>query len=291
MANTTTGSLADSQQFIIDSARPTREYNSVHMKTTDAVTLKNNEGLDWDEITVSQLTAQGISESTILDNPQEFTDSLLSLRPTMAGLNYVITDQVFKKLSSKTVALLGPQGQLAIERKKEQDYLAIAATASTTLAGTGQTLVSGHLRAGRTRIKSNASEPGRDPIVAVLHGYGVKMLGDEVLAGIGTYTIPEGTTANVYMNGYMGSLKLDGTQIWQADNIAINSTPDARGMIHAKDAVIYVQAMKGRAVTRRREEIGGGADEMFHYDDYIFGKRGGGNWLYGLLHGASAPSN
>jgi hypothetical protein len=50
MANTTTGSLADSQEFIIDSARIVREYEGVFMRVTDVQKLEENTGLSWDEI-------------------------------------------------------------------------------------------------------------------------------------------------------------------------------------------------------------------------------------------------
>ena len=290
-ANTTTGSLADSKQTIIDSARIVREFEGVFMKTTEAHTLPKGTGMGWDEISLAAITAQTITETTTLDNPQELSDAILTIRPTMAGLNYVITDQVYQKLPALVTGKLGQLGQNAIQRKKDSDYLAIFATATTTLAGTGQTLQSGHIRAAVRRIRSNTTEPGIGPINVVLHGYGLKDIEDEILSGVGTYAIPEGLTKEVYLNGYAGMMKSGGASVWEDGNIAINSTPDARGGVHTKEAVLMVQGFSPRTATRRREEIGGGADEMFHYDDYLFGERSAGNWLYGVLHDATAPSS
>ncbi len=58
MAITTTGSLADSRQLIIDSARITREFEGVFMRTTDAQKLPEGTGLDWNEISLAALTGQ-----------------------------------------------------------------------------------------------------------------------------------------------------------------------------------------------------------------------------------------
>lgn len=289
--NTTTGSLADSKQTIIDSARIIREFEGTFMKTTEAHTLPKGTGMGWEEISLAAISAQTVTENTVLDNPQEFSDSLLSLTPTMSGLNYVITDLVYQRLPALVTGKLGQLGQNAIQRKKDQDYLAIFATATTTLCGTGATLQSGHLRAGRARIRSNTVERAMGPINAVLHGYGIKDIEDELLSGVGTYNIPDGLSKDVWLNGYVGQMKSGGVGVWEDGNIAINATPDARGGIHAKEAVLMVQGFSPRTATRRREEIGGGADEMFHYDDYIFGERGGGQWLFGLLHDATVPAN
>lgn len=289
-AVTTTGSLADSKQTIIDSARIVREYEGVFMKTTEAHTLPKGTGMSWEEISLAALTAQTITETTELNNPQELSDSLLTATPVMSGLNYIITDRVYQRLPSMVTGKFGQLGQNAIQRKKDQDYLAIFATATTTLAGTGQTLTSGHLRSGKARIRGNTTERSQGKVNAVLHGFGIKMIADEIVSGVGTYAIPEGLTADVWLNGFMGKT-VDDVNIWEDGNIAINSTPDARGAIHSQEAVLMVQGFEPRTASKRREEIGGGADEMFHYDDYVYAERSAGNWLYGILHNGTAPSS
>lgn len=297
MANvTTTGSLADSRQTIIDSSRITREFEGTYTRTTEAQTLDEGTGLSWEEISLGQLTAQTVTETTELNNPQSLSDSLLVSTPLVSGLNYIITDRVYRRLPKMVTAKFGPLGQNAIQRKKDEDYLAIFATAATTLAGTATTLQSGHIAAAAYRIRSNATEGSVGPINAVLHGFGIKDIRDEIVSAVGTYAIPEGMTQDVFKRGLVG-MTVDNVSIWEDGNIAINATPDARGGVHAKMAVLMVQGHKPRFTTRRREEIGGGADEGFHYDEYVFTERhagggsSGGGWLFGLLHDATAPTN
>ncbi|MEK9810684.1 MAG: hypothetical protein VW362_09575, partial [Candidatus Nanopelagicales bacterium] len=76
-----------------------------------------------------------------------------------------------------------------MNRKLDTDGLAQFANFSVQLAGTGTTLSHGHIAAGTNRIDRNTTESGAGagPKHAVLHGFGVKDLQDEILSGVGTY--------------------------------------------------------------------------------------------------------
>ena len=288
MANTDTGSLADSKQLVIDSARIVREYEGVWSRTCDVQRLSENTGLSWEEISLAQLSAQAISENTVLENPQSITDALFTVTPTMTGINVIVTDRVYRRMPKSVIAKMGALAQNAIDRKKDEDYLATFATATTTLSGTGTTLASGIIDAAKSRITSNTTEPAMGTIVTVLHGFQIKDIQDELKSGVGTYAIPSGITEDVFRRGFSGTV--GGTNVYEDGNIAITATPDARGATHAREAIVMVQGMSPRSTTRRREEIGGGAEEMFIYDEYALGERSPGNWLYGILTDATAPT-
>lgn len=289
MAVTDTGSLADSKQLVIDSARIVREYEGVWSRTTDVQRLSENTGLSWEEISLAQLSAQAIQETTVLENPQSITDALFSVTPTMTGINVIVTDRVYRRMPKSVIAKMGALAQNAIDRKKDEDYLATFATATTTLSGTGTTLASGIIDAAKNRITSNTTEPAMGTIVTVLHGFQIKDIQDELKSGVGTYAIPSGITEDVFRRGFQGTV--GGTNVYEDGNIAINATPDARGATHAREAIVMVQGMSPRSTTRRREEIGGGAEEMFIYDEYGLGERSAGNWLFGILTDATAPTS
>jgi hypothetical protein len=289
VAVTDTGSLADSKQLVIDSARIVREYEGVWSRTTDVQRLSENTGLSWEEISLAQLSAQAVTETTILENPQSITDALFSVTPTMTGINVIVTDRVYRRMPKSVIAKMGALAQNAIDRKKDEDYLATFATATTTLSGTGSTLASGIIDAAKNRITSNTTEPAMGTIVTVLHGFQLKDIQDELKSGVGTYAIPSGITEDVFRRGFQGTV--GGTNVYEDGNIAINATPDARGAVHAREAIVMVQGMSPRSTTRRREEIGGGAEEMFIYDEYGLGERSAGNWLYGVLTDATAPTS
>lgn len=289
--NTTTGSLADSQELIIDSARIVREFEGVHKRTCDMQNLQNNTGLSWEEISLSALTAQAVTETTVLDDPQALSDTLFTITPTLRGIQLIITDRVYLRLASKTIAKIGPLAQNAIERARDKDYLSTFAGATTTLSGTGTTLTHGVIAAGVSRITSNTTEPAMGPIHLVLHGFQLKDIQDEIVAGIGTYTIPNGWTEEIYKKGYRGFGQSYSANTWEDGNITVDSTPDARGGIHAQEAIVCVKGRKPYTKMRERPEIGGGAKEMFYYDEDAFGERSAGNWLFGILSDATAPTS
>jgi hypothetical protein len=289
MANTTTGSLADSQEFIIDSARIVREYEGVFMRVTDVQKLEENTGLSWDEISLSQLTAMSVSETTVMDNPQSYVDTLFTITPTVVGIQTIVTDRVYRRLSKKTLGKMGALAQNAIQRKKDEDFITVLDGATTSLAAANASLTSGHISAAVARIKGNTTERGTGPIFTVLHPFQLKDIQDELVSGIGTYAIPSGMTEETFRKGFMGTLF--GSNVFEDGNISVDANDDAKGGVFAKEAIVMVQGHSNRKETRRRPEIGGGADEMFIYDEYAYGERSAGNWLYEIYSDATAPTS
>ena len=128
---TTTGSLADSLPTVIDSARIVREFEAVIPRLVDRVTLPEGAGLNWDEISLSKLTAQTVTELTILDNPQQLVDTLFSVTPTVVGIQTLITDRTKRRISKQVAAKMGSLAGNAMERKKDTDGIAILDGATT----------------------------------------------------------------------------------------------------------------------------------------------------------------
>lgn len=267
--NTTTN-FTDSLQTMVAAARVTREYEGVMAQLVDVETLEEGTGLTWNEVTLGKLTAQSISETTELDNPQQASDTNFPLTPSIVGIHTVITDRVKRRISSKVYAKLGQLGQNAIQRKKDTDGLLIL-DGGTSLGGAGTTLVSGLIAAAKYRISSNATEPGRGPYRCALHGFQIKDLHDELVAGVGTYNVQEGPTASVFKSGF--TLPIAGVEVYEDGNITIDSSDDAKGGVFTKEGVVLVRGKSPWSETRREPHIGGGADSVFLYDEYIFGER------------------
>ena len=286
---TTTGALADSLPTVIAAARLVREQEGVMPQLVDKQTLGEGIGLTWNEVSLSKLTATSITESTQLDNPQQISDTLFSITPTVVGIHTLITDRVAARISKNVYARLGALAQNAIQRKKDEDGLTVLDGASTSLGGAGTTLTSGIIAAGVTRISSNTTEPGNPPFRCVLHGFQIKDIYDEIVAGVGTYPVDEGLTARVFTEGFRGMIA--GAQVYEDGNITIDSSDDAKGGVFAQEAIVLVQGRQPRAETRREPHIGGGATSMFLYDEYAYGERSAGNWLYEIYSDATAPTS
>ena len=294
--NTTTSNLSDSLPTIIASARIVREYEGTMTSDSvvDKVTLDENTGTIWNEVRLDKLTAQGVSETTMLDNPQQMSDSLLSLTPTVAGIQTIVTDRVYRRLSSNVLAQIGVLGQNALQRKKDKDGLTQLDSFSTALCGAGATLTVGHISAGQSRIFGNTTEPAPPGNVSVvLHPFQLKDIQDQLSVAITTTASNgagsiDGMTADMVRNGYSG--QLFNANVFTDGNISIDSSDDAKGGIFHQMAIILVEGHAPKAENRRRPDIGGGAEEIFLYDEYIFGERRD-EWGYELYSDATAPTS
>ena len=290
--DTITQSLSDSLDTVVASARQIREYEGVMPNLVDKVTLSEGSGTSWREISMAALSAQNITETTTLDNPQQMSDTVFSITPTVTGIQTLVTDRVASRINSQSYAQLGSLAQQAIQRKKDEDGLTVLDGATTSLSGAGTTLASGVIAAAAYRISSNATEPGNPPYRCVLHGFQIKDLYDELTAHIGTAAAGEtsaGLTARVFEEGFRG--KIAGVEVYEDGNITIDGSDDAKGGVFAQEAIVMVQGRAPRTATVRREDIGGGATVVYLYDEYAYGERSSGNWLFEVYSDATAPTS
>jgi len=285
---TITQNLADSLDVVVASARNIREQPGGMPQLVDRITLAEGTGLSWKEIDLAKLTAQSITETTFLDNPQHFVDTAITVTPTVIGIHTLVTDRVAARISTHTFSRMGQLAQNSIERKKDIDGLTVLDGATTSLGSSGSALQSGHIAAAKNRISSNTTEPGMPPYRTVLHGFQIKDIQDEVVAGVGTYPLESGLTVDVFRGGFQGMLF--STQIFENGNITITSNA-AKGGVFAQESIVLVQGRSPRTETRREPHIGGGATSIFLYDEYAYGERSPGNWLFEIFTDATAPTS
>ena len=289
---TTTGSLADSLDDVRSSARIVREYEGVMPQLVDKQTLGEGIGLSWQEITYAQLTAQAITENTDLDNPQQLSDTLQTITPTVVGIETFLTDRVQARINRKGFSKIGTLGQNAMQRKKDEDGLTIFATGATTASpGAGSTLTYGHIFAAKANISSNTTEPGLPPYRFVAHGFQIKDLQDELIAGVGTYIGSEGPSARVFTTGQV--LPAATVEVYEDGNITIDSSADAIAGVFCQMGIILVQGRAVRVVTVRNEKRGGGGNHVYHYDEYAYGERPSAayGWVQKIVSDATAPTS
>jgi len=287
VGDTTTTQLADSLNTIVASARATREYGGVVPQLVDATTLDTGSGTSWKEILFAQLNAMAITEQTRNDNPQAYVDSAITITPQMVQISTFITDKSRRNVSRKSLAQMGKLPGEALVRKEDQDGLT-AMDVSTQMGATGTPIQTGDVASARYLITSNPTEPGPLPVAGVFHGYVIKDMYDELVAGVGTYPIPEGATAQVFKTGF--TLPIASVSIVEDGNISIDSTPDAKGFVFSKMAWVLVRGMALKTETERKPGWGGGGDLLFMTSEYAYGQRGGGSWSREIIADATAPA-
>jgi len=287
--NTTTTDLADSLDDVRSSARQVREQKGGMPQLVDKVTLGVGIGLSWQELTYEKLTAQSINESTVLKNPQQIEDSITTITPTMVAVQTFITDRVASRINKKGYAKIGGLGQNAIQRKKDEDGITVLDSGATTASpGAGVTLTSTAIANAKYNISSNRTEPGMPPFRCVLHGFQIKDLFDELAAGVGTYVVTDGLTADVFKTGFQ--LPIAGCEVYENGNISRDSSGDCKGGVFARDGIVLVQGRAPRVVAVRKEHIGGGGTAVYHYDEYAYGLRSSTRWVQEIESDASDPA-
>lgn len=287
----TVNTFSDSLDDIKDSARTTREFANVMGRIVDMERLENHAGLNWDEVTLAKLSASNIDETTDLDeNPQEIVDSLFTVTPTLVGMSVFMTDLARIRINAKVAAQLGVLTENAMARKKDIDLLAIGQSATTDLGTAGNPMASDIISAGVARIGSNSTEPWDGPVAAVLKGFHIKDLQDEGVAGFGTYPVPQGLTEQFYRKGFQGDVS--GASVYKDDNISTDSADDAIAFVFGSGpggAIVHVEGMEARRVTKREEGIGAGAEILYCTDQYGTGIRQQ-VWIYAMTADAASPT-
>lgn len=298
VGETSTGSLGDALPEIVADARIVKEKTGVSTarRTCDVRRQTPGTGLNWTEFALNQLSAQDISETTKNENFQQFTGSLLSIQPTMSQIIVKVTDRTYRKIaqivSSKFGAVIGN----AMVRKEDTDYLATFLTFATTCSpGSATTFGSGYISSAKQNITSNVTEPSSAEVFTVLHGFQIKDLQDEIVSGVGTYTIPQGLTEEVFRRGFAGTVA--GSNVFEDGNITVTSTPNANGATHSREGVILAIGMEIKRELDRDLYFGGGADVISLVSEFAFAERKSGTssttqvWAYRHLSDATAPTS
>lgn len=289
--NTYTGSLSDSLPTIISASRITSEYEGIVSQLVERQRLGEGIGNTWNEITLGQLTAQNVSESEELDNPQLISDTNFAVTPTIVGIQTVLTDKVRHRIDKKVYAKIGQLAQNAIQRKKDQDGIVVF-DGGTSLSGAGTTLTSGIISAAKARIAGNSTEGAKGPYRAVLHQYQLKDLADELTGGVGSVPLPDGPSATVFREGF--KMPISNVEVYEDNNITIDSSSDAKGGVFAKQGIVLVEGRPAWAETKREPQLGGGADSIFHWDEYAYAERLAAAttsaWLFEVYSDATVPT-
>jgi hypothetical protein len=290
---THTGSLSGALPSIVADARIVKEFDGTWRRTCDVKRQTPNTGLNWTEFALNQLTRQDITETTENRNFQQLSGTLQEIEPTMNQIIVKITDRTHRKIASVVDSKIGGLAGNAMSRGDDEDYLALFSTFATTNSpGTGNPMSFGYISSAKTNITSNVTEPSMAEVFSVLHGFQIKDVQDEVIAGVGTYTVPEGLTAETFRQGFAGTVA--GSNVFEDGNITVDATPDANGATHSREGVIAAVGLDVKSEMDRDLYFGGGADVISLTNEIAFAERKSGTtqvWAYRHLSDATAPTS
>lgn len=281
--------LTDSLDDIAASARERREYEGVVPQLVETRSLDPNTGTSWKELLYEKIEAQAVTENTQNENFQQYEDSAITITPQMYQCATFITDKAKRNLSSLAIAQMGSLAGNAMVRKQDQEGLvALDATSSTQLGTANTTATTGLVAAARYNITSNVTEPGgMTGISGVFHGFVLKDFFNELVSGVGTYPVPEGSTASVFKSGF--TLPIANVTLFEDGNITIDSNGDAKNFVFSRDSTILVRGMSIRTEMERMPRRGGGGDAVVMTDEWAYGFRQDA-WVREIIGDATAPA-
>lgn len=291
--DTDTSSLEESLPSVVLGARQVREQvGQDFISSTDRKTLPMGMGSSWREIDMAKIVAQAVPQGTKLDNPQQLSDNLIAVEPTISGVHVIVTPELKHFVSQNVAEEWGGLMQNAIRRRTDRLGLDIYDGATVTGGGTGTTLNSGIISAMVAQIEGDADESSLvgEEIFFWHHGFQMHDIRTELTGGVGTYPLPAGLSADAFAQGASVVREVGGAIARRNNNVRIDTTPDAHGGVHARTGIVFVEVTgKQRAFTRILENQAG-AEAMWLYDWNGFVERSAGNWVKRVLTNATAPT-
>jgi len=297
MAITKTSSLGDTLPTIIASARFTEQFGEVISKRCWRIKKKLHSGLTVNLPYWGIVTAQGLTEGVDMVNGQAMEDTNVQFTPAEVGAQIIITDKLVRDNAENVLVAGGRILGNAMVTKREEDLAAQLDDATASMGATGTTLTLGHLAAAHARLAGNpvsAGGPAPKPYVAFHHPYVLLDIVDVLtpilaVAGTAGHGATAGGVADEFLRNYLRG-RLFGMDIYECGNIAIDSTPDAKGgIIAAGEGGGLVLVIADEWDIKPEYDASRRATELNIVGEYAVGEYLAG-WIVELFNDATTPA-
>ncbi len=284
MAITKSDSIGDVVDTVIAEARRTQMHRTVMEPLVRTYRVPRGVGDRLEIPKFGTVAAAALTEGVDMTNPQTLTTSKVTITPAEVGAQIVLTDRALRTAKEDMARAAGRVLGDAIARKLDTDLLGLLDSFSSSLGGAGQSISMGHLRAAVSRLHG-ATEPAPRPFHAVLHPYQAHDLAADI-SPTGTYPVPAGISQTVLESHWVA--RAFGVDVFQAGNLAVDSSDDAKGAVFSKEALVLVM-FKDWAVERERD-ASLRAWELNVVADYGLGEYADA-WGVEMYFDASTPSS
>ncbi len=293
MPFTTLTELGDTIPTIIEKALLTSQHNAVMAGL--CWNKRKQKGSTINVPYFSEVVAYTLSDGVDMSQSEQMEDTNVQITMNEVGCKIVLTDNALEDDQEELKSVAGKVLGQAMEKKRDTDLTGQLDDATTSLCGTGNTLTMGHIAAARATLMGNATSAGGPaplPYVCVLHPYQTLDIVDVVtpILPAATYLNVTGTafTDDILKNYTIG--RLFGMNVVEDGNIAINSTPDAKGGVFAmgEGGGIILGTARDWSVRPERDESLRGWElncvGRYGVGEYLAG------WIVELFTNATAPA-
>lgn len=234
------------------------------------------------------ISANTLTEGVDLITDKIMADTNVPITLYEKGAKIILTDVALEDDREQLESIAGKLLGQANEKLRDEDLLGQLDDATSTVGASGSTVTMGFLAAGKAILSGNAEAsggPAPTPYVCVLHPYQTLDLVD-VITPVGPtfesasfgYNSPNTSFADSALRtGMIG--QLFGMAMYEDGNIAIDTTPDAKGGIFSpgqEGSIILATARDWQVEAERDNSLRG-------FELTCVGRYGVGEYLAGWM--------
>jgi hypothetical protein len=231
----------------------------------------------WDVLSWSRLAdAAALTEGDDLTVSQQIVTTALSITPAENGLLARVSWRLARRQGDASV--FGTTGMMvgnSLARLKDKDVITLYDGASKSTPGAGAALTATHFRGAYAYIRTDDDDgafgPGELPLMASLH---IEQISDVVLdlaTGAGTAAFPTGFSQELLQQWWVGRHRLYSIQVFEGGNIPRDSSDDAKGSIHSRDA--YYMVVANESDFTKQEDPSQRSTELGAFQEWGTGER------------------
>ena len=288
MAQTaTTGSLENAQRTIISSARYTAEHNAPALALIEHFTLgKGNSTVTVPK--VGKMTISDLTDGQDIVDEEEIGMTTVDLTASEVGAKVILTDKLVRQTSQNVFSMIGRQLGEGMARKKDNAVTALytSTNGGDNLGATTKVMSAVNFAGAIAYAKGNNFG---SQLYAVHHPFAVyAFVKSAAVSPGGSYPVPDGWTADLLKDFFVGLRPLNGVPLFEDGNITVDGTSDAIGFIGNKDCLGVLESVKEK--TERQRDASMRATEVVITSDYgvfeLDATRGAG-----MKYAAGTPSS
>lgn len=231
----TTGQLENAQAIAIAECLFTMEHNTPTKNLFTRYTLNSGEK----QITVpkvGQMTAKALVDGEDITSSEAIGMTTTDLTTAEVGLKVILTDKLVRQEKPEMFRVVGRQMADGVDRKVDEDCLALFDSLSNTAGASGAGL---NLRSFLAVVAMLKTLKAPRPYACVHHPYAIYKLARTVTTTAGTYPFPRGYSEDLLKDFW--NLTIDHVGVFDDGNITSAAT--SKGAMFSKDCFAYIQSV------------------------------------------------
>ena len=279
-----TGSLENAQRIVVSAVRYTEEHNAPAMALTEQFTLgKGNKQVTVPK--VGQMTVSDLTDGQDMVDNEEIGMTTVDLTASEVGAKVVLTDKLVRQSVPNVFNMVGRQLGDGMARKKDNDVTALYQNLDSALGQATKFFTVINATGCIAHAKANRFG---SQLYMIHHPNAVaSFVKSGSVTPSETYPVPDGWSADLLKNFFVGLRPLNGVSLFEDGNISVDSVGDAYGAIADKGALATLTSLKVRTERERDASLRG--TELVMTADYgvfeLDGSKGAS-----MLYDATVPT-